>query len=72
MSIEINENNHKHTRKGKIFRSSVVRSPKPNAGIKVSESNFSNVRPTIVITYNQNGLLLFLLFNPSYTLIWVK
>ena len=46
----INHSNDKHTRRGKIFRSSVVRSPKPKAGINVSESYFSNVRPTIVMT----------------------
>ncbi len=41
---------HEHTRNGKIFRSNVARSPKPNAGIKLSESNFSKVRPIILIT----------------------
>jgi hypothetical protein len=41
---------NEHTRNGKIFLSSVDRSPKPNAGISVSESYFSKVRPIIVIT----------------------
>ncbi len=41
---------NEHTRSGKIFLSSVDRSPKPNAGISVSESYFSKVRPIIVIT----------------------
>lgn len=50
VKMQINEEISQPTRKGKIFRSSVVRSPKPNAGINVSESYFSNVRPTIVMT----------------------
>jgi hypothetical protein len=54
-------NNNQHTRKGNIFRSSVVRSPKPNAGINESASNISNVRPTIVITYSQKLKNLFFL-----------
>jgi hypothetical protein len=62
MIFQINRKNNKHTRKGKIFRSSVVRSPKPNAGINVSKSNFSNVRPTIVITYSKQTEQMFYFF----------
>lgn len=46
-----------HTRKGKIFLSNDDRSPKPNTGISESESNFSKVRPTIVITLKNYYLM---------------